>query len=348
MSENMNVWQDREIKFDCSISELGCRPGEFIIDALDSVEDTKGNSGENGRILITNLRFIWHADNNEKVNLSIGLYCILNISTKPIKTKLRGVSESLFILTKHNGVKFEFIFTYMVPGSPRMFQSILAVHKAYESSKLYREVKLRGAILNKGQLKHLPKEQLYNKINGVWNLSSDQGNLGTFYITNIRVIWHANMNENFNVSIPYLQMKAVKIRDSKFGVALVIETLPTSGNYVLGFKIDPEDKLKDVFKEISSLYKIFSSSPIFGVDFEVEDRTQTIEEARVNSMIQKSDDVEIEQSDEHVDAFAAYYAYDQNENSSVQEPVYSEELGLAIEKLKEGYQLKNLWDILSG
>ena len=60
--------------------------------------------------------------------------------------------------------------------------------------------------MNKGQLKHLPKEQLYNKINGVWNLSSDQGNLGTFYITNIRVIWHANMNENFNVSIPYLQM----------------------------------------------------------------------------------------------------------------------------------------------
>jgi Bardet-Biedl syndrome 5 protein len=46
--------------------------------------------------------------------------------------------------------------------------------RAYESSKLYREVKLRGAILNKGQLKHLPKEQLYNKINGVWNLSSDQ------------------------------------------------------------------------------------------------------------------------------------------------------------------------------
>lgn len=46
--------------------------------------------------------------------------------------------------------------------------------RAYESSKLYREVKLRGALLSKGQLKYLPKEQLYNKINGVWNLSSDQ------------------------------------------------------------------------------------------------------------------------------------------------------------------------------
>ena len=52
----------------------------------------------------------------------------------------------------------------------------------------------------------LQQEEVADKINGVWNLSSDQGNLGTFYITNIRVVWFANMNENFNVSIPYLQI----------------------------------------------------------------------------------------------------------------------------------------------
>lgn len=342
------VWQDREIRFDVSLNELNCRSGEFVIDTLDSVEDSKGNSGESGRIVITNLRFIWHSDSYQKINLSIGLSCILNITTKPLKTKMRGVSESLFVLTKHNGVRFEFIFTYLVPGSPRMFQSTMAVHKAYESSKLYREVKLRGALMSKGQLKYLPKEQLYNKINGVWNLSSDQGNLGTFYFTNIRVIWHANLNENFNVSVPYLQIKAVKIRDSKFGVALVIETSSTGGNYVLGFKIDPEDKLKDAFKEISSLYKVYSSSPIFGVEFETEDRSQTLEEAKLHSMIKKNDDVEIEQSEEHSDAFAAYYAYDNDDNNKVREPVYNEELGLAIEKLKDDFQLKNLWDILNG
>jgi hypothetical protein len=33
-----------------------------------------------------------------------------------------------------------------------------------------------------------------------------QGNLGTFFITNVRLVWHANMNESFNISIPYLQM----------------------------------------------------------------------------------------------------------------------------------------------
>ena len=38
-----------------------------------------------------------------------------------------------------------------------------------------------------------------------------QGNLGTFYITNVRLVWHANMNDSFNVSIPYLQMVSTLI-----------------------------------------------------------------------------------------------------------------------------------------
>ena len=65
---------------------------------------------------------------------------------------------------------------------------------------------------------------VHAQIPGVWNLSSEQGNLGTFVVTNIRLVWFANLAQNFNVSIPYLQMKTIRIRDSKFGPALVIET----------------------------------------------------------------------------------------------------------------------------
>ena len=92
------------------------------------------------------------------------------------------------------------------------------------------------------------------------------------------------------------RQKAIKVRDSKFGLALVIETTPAvrctflmgvlkksfhacktskqSGNYVLGFKIDPEEKAKDIFKEITSLYKVYGMNPIFGVQFETEDRVR--------------------------------------------------------------------------
>ncbi len=56
------------------------------------------------------------------------------------------------------------------------------------------------------ELKLLPQEQTYSRVNGVWNLSAEQGNLGTFFISNVRVVWYANLAENFNVSIPYLQV----------------------------------------------------------------------------------------------------------------------------------------------
>lgn len=57
-------------------------------------------------------------------------------------------------------------------------------------------------------------------------MDSFQGNLGIFHITDVRIIWHAELNENFNVSVPYYQTKSVKIRESKFGLALVVETTP--------------------------------------------------------------------------------------------------------------------------
>ena len=36
-----------------------------------------------------------------------------------------------------------------------------------------------------------------------------QGNLGTAIITNVRVVWYAQMNDLFNISIPYIQIASV-------------------------------------------------------------------------------------------------------------------------------------------
>lgn len=62
----------------------------------------------------------------------------------------------------------------------------------------------------------------------------------------------------------------VKVRDSKFGTALVIESSWRSGGYVLGFRIDPEDKVRTVAKEITKKIHLFMKSPVFGVQFSVE------------------------------------------------------------------------------
>ncbi|XP_012506130.1 PREDICTED: Bardet-Biedl syndrome 5 protein [Propithecus coquereli] len=287
------LWEDRDVRFDVSAQQMKTRPGEVLIDCLDSIEDTKGNNGDRGRLLVTNLRIIWHSLALSRFNL--------------------------------------------------YYPAILTVvlnFQAYETSKMYRDFKLRSALIQNKQLRLLPQEHVYDKINGVWNLSSDQGNLGTFFITNVRIVWHANMNDS-NSLRPFPFFFCSFSRPSSRKTEFPWHSQSTSGGYVLGFKIDPVEKLQESVKEINSLHKVYSASPIFGVDYEMEEKPQPLEALTVEQI---QDDVEID-SDDHTDAFVAYFA-DGNKQQD-REPVFSEELGLAIEKLKDGFTLQGLWEVMS-
>lgn len=327
------------------------RKGEIEMDSINSVEDTKGNNGERGSLIISNLRMIWVAHKSQRTNLSIGHNCIISTNIRIANSRLRGNTQALYVLTKFNNSRFEFIFTSLVKNSPRLFTTIQAVCRAYETSKLYRDLKLRGAIIRDKTLILLPEEEVFSKVSGVWNLSSDQGNLGTFFITNVRLVWHANLAENFNVSIPYLQMKAIKIRDSKFGHALVIETSPKSGGYVLGFRVDPPEALDQALKEIKSLYSIYSQEPIFGVTCTMDERPADNEEQQQKAERQM-DDVEIVETDERaLDVVSAYYADDgsgggggaEGAQGAGRDVVFNAELGLAVERLKNGVTVEQLF-----
>ena len=47
-----------------------------------------------------------------------------------------------------------------------------------------------------------------------------------------------------------------------------------SGGYVLGFRIDPVERLQDVAKEIQSLHRVYSACPIFGIEFSSEEKVR--------------------------------------------------------------------------
>ena len=49
-----------------------------------------------------------------------------------------------------------------------------------------------------------------------------------------------------------------------------------AGGYVLGFRIDPVERLQEVLKQISSLYRVYSANPIFGVQYQVQDRVRIL------------------------------------------------------------------------
>lgn len=50
------------------------RNGEKIIDRLEFIEDTKGNSGDKGVLVITNLRAIWHSMTFARISLCETLF----------------------------------------------------------------------------------------------------------------------------------------------------------------------------------------------------------------------------------------------------------------------------------
>lgn len=52
------------------------RSGEKILDIMDYIEDTKGNPGDHGRLLFTNLRIIWYSLTNLKFNLCKKILCV--------------------------------------------------------------------------------------------------------------------------------------------------------------------------------------------------------------------------------------------------------------------------------
>ncbi|KAL3290237.1 hypothetical protein HHI36_023591 [Cryptolaemus montrouzieri] len=336
----MLLWEDKEVRFDIPFTEMRLKPGEKILDRLENIEDTKGNAGDRGRLIVTNIRMLWHSLASPRINLSIGLNCIMSINSKEVNSRLRGIAQALHMLTLSNRTRFEFIFTNLVPGSMRHLTTVSGVHKAYLSSKLYREMKLRGAIVQNKHLKILPLEQVYSTIHGVWNLSSDQGSLGIFVVTNIRCAWYASMNEGFNISLPYLQITNIIIRDSKFGQALVLTSSEESGGYVLGFRLDTDDNLNKLYKELTAVYTTAVNNPTYGVEYKLSalsDEQQTASDIL--------EDVEIfeEPKGEIGNTIAAYLA---DEGPRIDRPIYCPELGLSIETVKNGFSVQKLWEVI--
>ncbi|XP_044742090.1 Bardet-Biedl syndrome 5 protein homolog [Chrysoperla carnea] len=338
----MVLFVDNEVRFDVPYSYMKLRPGEKIIDRLDSIEDTKGNGGDIGNMFITNLRILWYLLSATGVSLSIGFNCVVSTSTTLVNSHLKGKTEALHILTSYKNSKFEFIFTNLIPGNYRHFTSVMGVHKAYVLSKLYRELKLRGSVVQNKQLKILPSEQIYSNTAGVWNLSSDQGNLGTLIITNIRIVWFADINEAFNISLPYLQITSVKIQESKFGLTLVLTSHESSGGYVLGFKLDSVDKLQSIHKEINTLYQVYLNNPIYGVHYIWTKKTPPSQ-----NETKPIDDLQELATDERNEISNTFTIYMTESNKNGQNlPKYYPQLGLSVENLKDGFTLKKLWEVI--
>ena len=173
--------------------------------------------------------------------------------------------------------------------------------------------------------------------------------------TNLRVVWFAKVAENFNVSVPYLQMESVTARESKFGRALLIESTPRSGGFLLGFKVDPAAALDKIMAEIVSQHAAAAERPDFGmrVDAGSAAEREAAAAAAASAPVRAStiaEDTEVVESDEtsgRGDATAAYFADGAvagGDWALADRPVvFSSLLGLAVELPPAGLTLERLW-----
>ena len=141
------------------------------------------------------------------------------------------------------------------------------------------------------------------------------------------------------MSLPWIQVKSIKVRESKFGTALVIETSDFSGGYILGFKLE---NLDEVFTEITGLFKVYTQSPVFGVECSFEDASQNLDAVTIPRV---EDNVEIIDAPVGVSPSVQYYLENKGERGAQHEIEFSNEIGLAIEKMPEGMSIESLWKI---
>lgn len=105
------------------------RVGEIMVDKLDMIEDTKGNSGDNGRLIVTNLRILWHSLSLPRINLTVGFNTFVTINSKTVSTVKGGHTQALHILTSFRNSQYEFIFTNLNSISTRHYTSVIGVYR---------------------------------------------------------------------------------------------------------------------------------------------------------------------------------------------------------------------------
>jgi len=122
-------------------------------------------------------------------------------------------------------------------------------------------------------------------------------------------------------------------------------------------------RLEGISTQIQALANAYQLQPIFGVtysrwanfryricnhiqpSYSRENNDQSSECVQDSQLDSVDKTGEIEETPLRVDAFAAYFTEGPTKNSEPRAIVYSEELGVAIEQLKPGFTLADLWEI---
>ncbi|CCW70271.1 unnamed protein product [Phytomonas sp. Hart1] len=350
--KNPTFWKDIEIRFNESVSILNlCSDHERVIKTFNHVEDAKGGHGFNGIFVVTNFRVLWFV-NQRKRNLSIGLNTILNLKLKITESKLfNGKTESLWIFSKYRTQRYNFIFNFVseledTTGS--LFHTVRGAWWAYDGTRRYREVQLRAALVEDGTVVMLPREVVVSRVSCVERSTAHGITSGAMLTTNIRVVWWDGVAGHYCLSIPYRQFAEISARRGEKGPTLYLRIAPSAASTEFVFIVKPVSRVVELYQEICSLWKTWCKAPVMEGEEAQDSCPRDAAETNIAIAAAASNPFEHVDSEKPTttanDAFFAYFA-DEGNKAADRRPVYDPSIGLAVEKLRRGVQLKDLWEV---
>ena len=175
---------------------------------------------------------------------------------------------------------------------------------------------------------------------------------GTLILTTIRLVWFSTSDENFNLSLPLIQIVSVK----KKTTSLILETSKYSGSYILGFKMEALDTIS---QEVTQIRRLALQKPVLmeeegrreeeemregrkeGGGKEESGRRREEEEERGR----REEGLEVVESEWNEVRKLGNYLLEGKEGR--REVTFCEDLGLAMEKIAENVTAGNLWKIIN-
>ncbi|OMJ81817.1 hypothetical protein SteCoe_17639 [Stentor coeruleus] len=147
------------------------------------------------------------------------------------------------------------------------------------------------------------------------------------------------MAESYNVSLPYVQFKSIRKKETNLGSIVIIDICKLYGSYNLTFRNEKSD---EIASEISRLFRIYVDNPILGLEVSVQEAQNPIETSQQPRVF---DDIEIIEpiyaGQSHASA-----AYCVSESTNSNQVDFSSELCLAIETPPNNISIEQLWRII--
>ena len=353
------LWQDHQVLFNCSKSEFIFGNGEETYKTMSNIEDLKGN--EIGTFIFTNLRLIWYNNKNPKINQSIGYDCIEHLERKTSDSMMTGQSNILSINCKVDKNRYELEYRHLSDTKNDPYINLTNILKLYEEGRIYREMKQNTEdIFDKENKKLilLKSEKLmetYKSISINVNYENDAinnkiGNTGSLYLTNLRIIWINDKKDNYNISLPYVQISSIiGENNSSFGISIKIKLSRLYNNFIILFYSNNGNMDEKFCEEFKKKVEIFSKVPILGISLlkkgeGVQDKLKE-KIGKIAEIVYGQE--EISDSNEDEQAGIVYLINEgRNKQNSINEIEFSQELGIACQKLPENVTINDLWKII--